>query len=111
MRQMIFPFCKTAAALRSARPGRSGFLSTKPTHSGIAPICFAVSVERGEIGGDEIGALEQVARRVAAQEQFRRENEFRAARDGLFVGGQKFSPVGREIADGRVELEQANDHL
>jgi hypothetical protein len=27
------------------------------------------------------------------------------------VAGQQFLPVGREIADGRVELEQADDHL
>ena len=67
--------------------------------------------ERGEIGLDKIPAQQQIARRVAAQEQFRREDEFRAERDGPFAGGQKFLPVGREIADGRVELEQADFHL
>ena len=67
--------------------------------------------ERGEIGVNEIGALEQVARRVAAEEQLGREDEFRAAGAGLVVAGQELQPVGGEIADGRIELEQADDHF
>ena len=64
--------------------------------------------QRGEIGLDEIVAQQQIARRVAAEKQFRREDKFRAARDGLRVGGQQFLAVGREVADGRIELEQAD---
>ena len=44
----------------------------------------------GEIGVNEIRAQQQIARRVAAQKQFRREDEFRAARAGLFITGQSF---------------------
>ena len=72
---------------------------------------FRRGFERGEIGLHKILAQEQIARRVAAQKKFRSENKFRAERDGLFAAGQKFFPVGREIADGRVELEQADDHF
>ena len=67
--------------------------------------------ERGEIGVNEIGAQQQIARRVAAEKQFGREDEFRAERDGLFVTGQQFPAVRREIADGRIELEQADTFL
>jgi hypothetical protein len=37
--------------------------------------------------------------------------QFSAESGGFFVTGQKFLAVGREIADGRVELKQADDHF
>ena len=64
--------------------------------------------ERGEVGFDEIGAHEQVTRRIAAKKHFRRENELRAERAGFFIAGCKLLPVGRKITDGRIELENAN---
>jgi hypothetical protein len=69
---------------------------------------FCCFFECGKIGVNEISALEQVARRIAAEKQFRRENEFCAERAGFFVTGQKLPAVVREIADGRIELEQAD---
>ena len=105
---MILPCCKTAAEFFSARPGRSEFFSTKPTQSGIAPTALAVSSMRGEIAVNKIIAQQQIARRIAAQKKFRREDEFRAERDGFFITRQKFLPVRCEIADGRIELEQAD---
>ncbi len=72
---------------------------------------FCRLVQRRKICPDKIFAQKQIARRVAAQKQFRREDKFCAERDGLFITGQKFLPVGREIADGRVELEDADDHF
>ena len=64
--------------------------------------------ERGETGLDEIGAQEQVARRVAAQKQFRRNDKFRASGAGFLVTGEEFPAVGRKITDGRIKLEQAD---
>jgi len=64
--------------------------------------------ERGETGLDKIGAQEQIARRVAAEKQFRRDDQFRAERAGFFTSRQKVLAVGGEITDGRVELEQAD---
>jgi len=68
-------------------------------------------VQRGEVRRDKILAQQQIARRVAAQKKFRREDKFRAARNGPHVGGQKLFAVGRERADGRIKLEQAEAHL
>ena len=69
---------------------------------------FCGFFKRGKIGVNEIVAQKQISRRVAAQKQFRREDKFRAERDGLFVTGQKIFPVRREVADSRIELEQAD---
>src|ERR1700690_3346581 len=78
---MIFPFCKTAAAFCSARPGRSKFLSTKPTHSGIAPIFLAVS------SSAERFASMKSARRSRPMIIFGSRDVFNAA-DGLGHAGE-----------------------
>ena len=57
-------------------------------------------VEGGKIGGDEIWALQEVAGRVAAKEQFRGDNELCACGDGLMVSADQFGLIGGKIADG-----------
>jgi hypothetical protein len=56
----------------------------------------------GEVGGDKIGAQEQVARGIAAQEQFRGEDKFRALRAGFRIGGGQLAAIGGKITDGRI---------
>ena len=64
--------------------------------------------EFGEIGFHKVIAQKQIAWRIAAQKQFRRENKLRTKRDGFFITRDKLPAVGREVADGRIELEDAD---
>jgi len=102
-----FSFCRTAAEFRSARPA---FPNCGPQTRRTAELRrhFSPFRERGKIGLDKIFAQQQIARRIAAEQQFRCENEFRAEGAGFFITGHKLFRIGREITDGRVELEQAD---
>jgi len=66
----FFRFAKRRRRLRKRATGtfRNCGLTTDPTQSGTAPILPAVSASAVQVGFHEILALEQVARRVAAQE-------------------------------------------
>jgi hypothetical protein len=55
--------------------------------------------ERGQIRVNKIGAQEQIARRVTAQKQFRRDDELRAERAGFFITGHELLPICCKVAD------------
>jgi len=89
------------AALRSARHRRSGFCPPQPTPQWNRADASGGFRERGEVGLDEIGALEQVARRSRTQNNSGARTIPRRARLP-FRGRPEFFPVGRKIADGRL---------
>ena len=71
--------------------------------------------------GDDLGegignvaheaAFEQkIARRVSADDELRENNQFGALRDEGLVGGDDFTAITGEVADGRVELGKAKAH-
>ena len=91
--------------------GALGVFIDVPDAQGNGSDAFRGFGERGQIGADKIGAQEQIARRVTAQEQFRRQDKFRALRAGFLIAGNQFLPVCRKIADGRIKLEQADFQL
>src|SRR5439155_12972229 len=66
--------------------------------------------QRRQVGFDEIGAQQQIAWWIAAEKQLRRDDEFRAQPAGLVVGGEQLLPIGVEITNRRVELQDANLH-
>ena len=105
---MIFPFCKTAAALLSARPGPLRIFFDETDAERHRADLSGRFGQRGQIGRHKIVTQEQVARRIAAKKEFRCQDEFRPAGDGLRVGGQKLFAIARKVTDRRIKLEQTD---
>jgi len=54
--------------------------------------------------GYEVALEQQVARRIAADDQFRENHEFRALGHERGIGVENLAAVAGKIADGRIEL-------
>ena len=61
-------------------------------------------------GQTEVALEQQVARRIAADDQLRENHEFRALGHERGVGVENFAAVAGKIADGRVELGETDAH-
>ena len=105
-----FPILQDGGGIAEGASGTFGIFVNKTNAERNGADAFGGFGERGKIGVNEIGAQQQIARRIAAQKQLRRDDEFRAERAGLFITGGKLLPVGCKVADGRIELENANFH-
>ncbi|OQB91601.1 MAG: hypothetical protein BWX86_01981 [Verrucomicrobia bacterium ADurb.Bin122] len=67
----------------------------------------------GEAGAgvvDETAFEQQIARRVAADDELGEHDELRALSDEGVVGVEDEAAIAREVADGRVELSEADAH-
>jgi hypothetical protein len=60
--------------------------------------------------GHEVALEQQVARRIAADDQFRENHEFRTLGHERGVGVENLAAIAGKIADGRVELGETDAH-
>ena len=67
-------------------------------------------VEAFERQRDKLRFENQILRRVAGDREFRREHQFRAACNGDVVRVEDFVKISAQIADGRVDLGEADLH-
>ena len=82
----------------------------KPTSSGTSSDFAVERLESGEIERDEARLEDEVLRRVAGDGELRSENQIGAAVDELAVGLENLAMIAGQIADGGVELREANFH-
>ena len=86
-----FPVLQNGGGIAERASGTFGILVNVTNTQRNCADAFGRFGERGKIGVNKIGAQEQIARRVAAQKQFRRDDKFRAERAGFFVTGEQVS--------------------
>ncbi len=67
-------------------------------------------VDRILVVGHETAFEKEVARRVAGDGEFGEDHEFRALRDEAAVGVEDFGAIAGEVADGGVDLCEADAH-
>ena len=103
-----FPVLQNGGGIAERASGTLGIFTNTTDAQWNGADAFGGFRECRKIGLNKIGAQEQIARRVATEKQFRCDDEFRAERAGFFITGDEFLPVRGKVADGRVELEQAD---
>ena len=65
-------------------------------------------VQDREVVGDELGAQQEVFRRIARDGQFREHDQIGLRRPGRIQSFEHQSGIAVEVADGRVHLSQRN---
>ena len=69
------------------------------------------AVEAGDVGVDEIFLFDQIVRRVAGDNQFRKNDQVAGLRDGLLDAPAHAPAVVGKIPDNRVDLGQSDLHV